>query len=268
VALTGLPLLVLAVVASLSLLYLTIRYWSRGVVVRVVAILCVEALVLFTAGLVVNRAFDDLFPSWTALLHQDTVPAPAAQAATPARLDGWLRGRDSRTFAWTPAGERFWPLAQPPTVVVPAAYLSLAAQRFPVVVVVSPDPPEVVADPPTPAVLVWLRADRIDADFLTRTLPAALESDLRVTSGGWAAVGIGTDCAAGLDALAKDSARYRSAAAVGTLPAPDRPGAFVTDRLSVALQWVYAHLPAPLAAPLSTGTPTGPVPVPRPAASR
>jgi hypothetical protein len=268
VALTGLPLLVLAVVASLSVLYLTIRHWSRGVVVRVVGLLCVEALVLFTAGLVVNRAFDDLFPSWTALLHQDTVPAPPPEAATSARLDGWLRGRDSRTFDWTPAGERYWPLLQPPVVVVPAAYLSLAAQRFPVVVVVSPQPPEVVADPPTPAVLVWLRADRLDVSLLTRTLPAALEADLRVSSGGWAAVGVGTDGAVGFDALAKDSARYRSAAAVGSVPAPDRPGALVTDRLSVALQWVYAHLPAPLAAPLPTGTPSGPVPVPTPAVSR
>lgn len=263
-ALTGLPLLAFAVMACLAVLYLTVRHWSRGVAVRVVGIVCVEALVLFTAGLVVNRAFGDLFPSWTALLHQDTVPAPPAGAAVPGGLDGWLRGRDGRTFAWTPAGARYWPLTEPPTVVVPAGYLAAAAQRFPVVVVVSPDPPGPVPVPPTPAVLVWLRSARIDANFLTRTLPAALEPDLRVSSRGWAAVGVGADDVVGLDALAKDSSRYRSAAAVGPVPAPDLPGALVTDRLSVALQWVYAHLPAPLAAPL----PTGAAPAPRPAGSR
>ena len=42
----------------------------------------------------------------------------------------------------------------------------------------------------------------------------------------------------------------------------DGPG----ERLPAALRWVYAHLPAPLAAPLPTGPATPPLPVP--AASR
>jgi len=307
VALTGLPLLVLAIAAALAAFGLTIRYWPRGgrwrILTRTTGVLVCEALVLFTAGLVVNRALDNLFPSWTTLLHQDSAPPPAALAAPRSRLDAWLHtraaqgAREGLVVDWTPPAARSWSLSAIPVLAVPPDYFTATAARFPVVVVVTPDgvPPPI--DPP--AIVVVLRTDRLDPTFLTRTLPAALGADLRVAPHGWGVVGVGADAAAGLDALDRDSARYWSAVAAadaadrlpdavfaprdlaggqaaltiaggsgGALPATGRVQVVgpVPERLPAALRWVYAHLPAPLAAPLPTGPATPPLPVP--AASR
>ena len=50
--------------------------------------------VVFAAGLIVNRAQGDLFPSWSALLDQDKKAPPPTVVADPAtKLDTWLRAK-------------------------------------------------------------------------------------------------------------------------------------------------------------------------------
>src|SRR2546421_3410024 len=276
----------------------TIWCWGRGgrwrTVVRTAGVLVCEALLLFPAGLIVNRSLD-LFPSWSALLDQDKKAPPPTVVADPAtKLDTWLHGRavegthNGLVFEWHPSGAAAWHLPAPPVIYVPPRYFSATTARFPVVLVLAPakagpaqgawDPHRINLivprsdDAPTPAVIVFLRTDRPDATVLTRTLPRILDGDLRTVSRGWGMIGVDTDAPTGLDALAQDPLRFWSGAAVVAGDAPpkvqghpqallDWQGTLVVgrghppdNRLSEALRWVYGRLPAPVTPPL-----TGPV---------
>ncbi len=241
--LTGLPLLVISIIVSLSAVAGTVWFWRGGEwwrpVARTVAILVCEALVLFTTGLAVNRALD-IFPSWSTLFHQHRAAPPPTAVADPAtRLDDWLRGRtlegarNGLVFEWRPGGAATWHLSTAPFVYVPPRYFTAKAARFPVVLLVAPaqagpaqggwDPHKVSvlvrrADRDVdPAVLVFLRTDHPD-DMLIRKLPEQLDEDLRTSARGWAVVGVGPAAPLAFDALPRDPLRFWAAVAVSETP--------------------------------------------------
>ena len=300
-SLTGRPLLVLSTLCLLGALAATIWYWQRGgrwqVPMRTTGILLSEALLLWTGGLVANHALGDLFPSWSALLGQEerVAPPPTIVADPATRLDVWLHARalegahHGLVFEWKPAGAASWHLPVAPVIYVPPRYFTAPGLRFPVVLVVAPtaagpgqsgwDPHKINLLVPradsdgTPAILVFLRADRPDEQLLTQTLPGRLDGDLRVSARGWALIGVGTDGGVGPVGLTRAPLRFWSAVQVpedgrpvphvsGGLPAYldwqaswTVPGSTpAPGRLPAALRWAYGRLPAPLAAPL-TGPP-------------
>ncbi|OLB81610.1 MAG: hypothetical protein AUI14_02750 [Actinobacteria bacterium 13_2_20CM_2_71_6] len=271
-SLTGLPLLVLSIVASAGAFVLTIWSWQRGgpwrVVVRTLGVLLCEALVLFSTGLVVNRALGDLFPSWSALLNQDrAAPPPTVVAAPATKLDAWLHGRavegahNGLVFEWKPTGEAGWHLSAPPVIYVPPEYFSATSAHFPVVLVVAPaksgpaqgawDPNKINLlvprgnDDATPAVIVFLRTDHPDEPLLSRVLPKFLDGDLRTAARGWGVIGIGSDAAVGLDVLTEEPLRFWSAVAVADATG-DLPKAVTKAR--AYLEWQAALTIAPGAA--------------------
>ena len=66
-SLTGLPLLLLSACATVLVTAATIRLWRRRrPAVRIAGVLLIEALVVLTAGLEVNRN-EQFYPSWQAL---------------------------------------------------------------------------------------------------------------------------------------------------------------------------------------------------------
>ena len=192
-SLTGVPLLVLGVVASLGALAGTVWFW-RGAnwwrpITRTAGVLACEALILVTTGLVVNRSLE-IFPSWSALFNRHhAAPAPTVVADPTTRLDVWLRSRavegarNGLVFEWRPAGVGTWHLTAAPVVYVPPRYFTATAARFPVVLVVAPTKagpaqgawdahklnqvvPHADAEV-NPAVLVFLRTDHPDQTVLT-----------------------------------------------------------------------------------------------------
>jgi hypothetical protein len=240
VSLTGLPLLLLSLLASGGAFALTIWGWRRGgwwrPVTRTVGILACDALVLFTAGLLVNRSLE-IFPSWPALFNQHHAAPPPTVVADPStRLDVWLHSRavegthNGLVFEWRPTGSAAWHLSIAPVVYVPPRYFTATAARFPVVLVVAStkagpaqgawDPHKINLLVPrgdaevNPAVIVFLRTDHPDEALLTHVLPKVLDADLRTAARGWAMISIGPTAAAGFGALAQDPVRFWSAVAV------------------------------------------------------
>jgi hypothetical protein len=241
VSLTGLPLLVCGIVATLLGFAATVFLWRRGGRLRLLSrtglVLLCEALAVFTGAIATNRALD-LYPSWATLFQKAAPPPPQNAVADPATsLDVWLKGRAADGarkglyFDWKPDGLASWHLAAVPTVFVPAAYFTSTALLFPVVVVAAPDkvgPPQAGWDDKqaadvvraaegdgNPAIVVFLRTAKPDAGPLLATdLPTRLDNDLRVGPRGWAAVGIGVDAPMALSALAEKPGRYRAAVAI------------------------------------------------------
>ncbi len=246
-SLTGVPLLVLSIGLSLGAFAGTVWCWRRGgwwrPLTRTAGVLACEALVLFTAGLVVNRGLE-IFPSWSALFNRHHAAPPPTVVADPStRLDTWLHSRhvegarNGLVFEWRPSGAAAWHLPAAPVVYVPPRYFTATGARFPVVVVLAPtragpaqggwDPHKMNVVVPradaevNPAVVVFLRTDHPDEALLTRVLPERLDEDLRTAARGWAVIGVGADAAAGFDALPRDPVRFWCAVAVGDgLPKP------------------------------------------------
>ena len=246
-SLTGLPLLVLSAVASLGAVAGTVWFW-RGTawwrpISRTAGVLACEALILFTAGLVVNRSLE-IFPSWSALFNRHHAAPPPTVVADPGtRPDVWLHSRavegarNGLVFEWHPARAAAWHLEAAPVIYVPPRYFSATALRFPVVLVVAPshagpaqggwDPRKINQVVPhadaevNPAVLVFLRTDHPDETVLTKVLPGQLDEDLRTAARGWAVVGVGAD--AGFTALARDPLRFWFAVAIDGAPRPAPP---------------------------------------------
>jgi hypothetical protein len=247
-SLTGVPLLVFSVLLTLAAAGATVFFWPIGrrwrSLTRTGCVLLTEFLALFTIGLVINRAEDDLYPSWSALFDRVTSGAPPAGDHYSGALDDYLRGRaaEGRTSGvvidWRPTGWQSWHLAGAPEVFVPPAYFARTDQRFPVVVVVGPakdgaaqggwDPRNIKTFGGTAnAVLVFLRVDKPDdGDLLGAAVPGRLAADLRVSEHGWAAVGVGTDAGPALDALSTQPGRYRAAALVSDGTGMIGPGTF------------------------------------------
>ncbi|HEY3006781.1 MAG TPA: hypothetical protein VGJ63_01770 [Micromonosporaceae bacterium] len=279
-ALTGVPLLMVSVTATVACLVALVATWRRfgrwRVVTRTLGILLVEALALGSLGLVVNRV-GDFYPSWAALVSSGAT-SDRARVATP-NLEQWLAAhqtggeRDGLVFTWRPPDAVSWRLARPPVLFVPAAYFQHPEMSLPVVVAVAATKDRVAWDNrgvaslvrattagATSAVIAFVLAGRTTpAAALRAGLPYRLERDFRVTSGGWALVGVGSETSAAADAYTHDPGRYGSAALVDVRAsaavrpfAGGAPGSSVRwlAQLPAALRWAYAQLPPPLAAPL------------------
>ncbi len=243
VSLTGLPLLVCGIVATLLGFAGTVFLWRRGgrwrLLSRTGLVLLCEALAVFTGAVATNRALD-LYPSWATLFQKAAPPPPQNAVADPATsLDVWLKGRAADGarkglyFDWKPTGLASWHLAAVPTVFVPAAYFTSTALQFPVVVVAAAEksgPAQAAWDDKqtaaadmvraaegqgNPAIVVFVRTAKPDTGPLLATeLPTRLDNDLRVAPRGWAAVGIGADAPMALTVLGEAPGRYRAAVAV------------------------------------------------------
>src|SRR4051812_14507996 len=92
-SLTGVPLFVCAVLATAATLAATILVWNRWqrlrFVLRPVGVLLTEALLVVSAGLMVNRS-QQFYPDWAALM-QSSNSTGTTYAVHPGGLDGWLR---------------------------------------------------------------------------------------------------------------------------------------------------------------------------------
>ncbi|WP_433363064.1 hypothetical protein ACQPZX_31440 [Actinoplanes sp. CA-142083] len=200
-SLTGLPLLVLSALATVAIGTLTVWLWARiGAGGRFAGVLLFEALIVLTAGLVVNRQ-EQFYPSWPAL-RGDTGTALITSRVHAGRLDDHL---PPGPFAWRPPELAAWRLAAPPTVRLPAGYQDRPDVTFPVVLVFGAAPARTKS-----AVTVTLAPTSHTTATAVRTLPDALRHDLRVTATGWDVIGGG--------ALGETFVTARVAA---RLPSPD-----------------------------------------------
>jgi hypothetical protein len=184
-------LILLAAVLTAGALAATVLVWRRWgrwrFLIRPCGVLLVEALLMLTVGLVVNRS-QQFYPSWAALFATSD-PGPTAYHTSAGRLDAWLATQPSvRTFPWRPSGWTSWHLAGAPTVTVPLDYLEHPSWRYSVVVVMGPRPWSLPGlDGPTVVVDVTTTAGT-SASVLAVGLPVALGRDLRVSGHRWALV--------------------------------------------------------------------------------
>ncbi|BCY11453.1 hypothetical protein [Actinoplanes sp. L3-i22] len=258
-SLTGVPLIVVAVLATGMAAAGTVALWSRGgrarIPLRAATLLLTEVLLLLGVGLVVNRS-ERFYPTWAAL-SQSVRTSGTTYAVAPGGLDGWVRANGT-TFSWQPPGWTGWHLAGVPTVVVPAGYLAHPRWRYSAVLVLDGD-----ATPPAPdTVAVYARTTAATGvDTLARAIPAVLGHDLRVTGRRWALVAAASATVLGRRVVAAAPDRFPAIATVpGTGRYPPVPrvrlpagvSARVMGPLPDALTWACAQTPPPLAASTPT----------------
>jgi lysyl-tRNA synthetase class 2 len=194
VRLTGRPLLLCAAAVTVLAAVLLVRLWPRGgrlrPLARTAGVLLLEALLVFTVGLEVNRR-EDFYPSWAALAG-DTGTGTVVDRVRAGRLDRSILPGRADVVAWQPPGLAAWRFAGPPRLVLPADYGSLPGDRFPVVLDLVPAPAAAAAEQPTPgAVTVVAVPTRATTAAALLSLPTELCHDLRVTRSGWAVEGSG-----------------------------------------------------------------------------
>jgi lysyl-tRNA synthetase class 2 len=207
VTLTGRPLFLCAAAVTVLAAVLLVRFWPRGKRLRPLArtagILLLEALLVFTVGLEVNRR-EDFYPSWAALVG-DTGTGTVVDRVRAGMLDGAIHPGRADVLAWQPADLAAWRLAGPPRLVLPADYGTLPADRFPVLLDLVPPGAVATAEQPTPgAVTVVAVPTRDTTAAALLSLPSDLCHDLRVTTSGWAVEGSGPQGALAA-AFAKDA---------------------------------------------------------------
>ncbi|BFU44937.1 hypothetical protein [Krasilnikovia sp. MM14-A1004] len=185
--LTGIPLLVLTGAATLIAAAVTVYAWPRGgrprrVLTRTVGVVLVEALLVATVFLAVNRD-QSFYPSWDALAGGsgagDATPAAPHQAERPPPVTGRF-GPAART----------WHLAEPPTVVTPADYAARPDTTYPVIVVLTTHPGEArAAAQRTPGVVTVVMAPTAaTSPTALAGFPAELRRAARAADQGWALV--------------------------------------------------------------------------------
>ena len=185
-SLTGLPLLLLSAFVTVLVTAATILLWRRGrrpvrITVRIAGVLLIEGLVVFTAGLVVNRG-EQFYPSWQALAGRTgtgTVTEPVSAGVLDAHLP-------PGPFPWRPSGLSSWHLAGTPIVSLPVDYPERTAVTFPVVLALGTPAPHL-----PDAITVSLTPTAKTTAAALRTLPGELRHDLRVSEIGWDVVGGG-----------------------------------------------------------------------------
>jgi hypothetical protein len=256
-ALTGVPLIAVCVLLTLAAGAGTVLLWSRSgrwrTVVRPVALVLCEALVVLSAGLVANR-HEQFYPSWAALKGDTgTVTRTATQAA--GRLDGSFGPSRLRT-PWQPAGSAGWHLASSAHVAVPRAYLGghgsypallgLGGGSYPALLG--------LGGRPAPAGLVRVTVDpgRQTTAAELATLPSLLATDFRVTGHGWALVTSSACASLATQLIRDDPGRFAALAVVGGLPKTVRHRfgpTLLTGSWAAATAWAVAQTPLPLAAP-------------------
>ena len=232
-SLTGVPLLVLAFAATAAVGAATVLLWHRAgrwrLLPRSLGVLLLEALLVFSVGLAVNRA-EQFYPSWQALTGDtgsitQTVPTRAG------RLDAAVSAPpgSAAVIAWRPPDLSRWRLSGVPRIVLPADYRQRPADTFPVVLALVPDPGPLLATArrtPDVVTIVAVPTARTSAAAL-RNLPVQLSRDVRVTASGW------------------DVAASGPQAALAAALIRDEPPGFAASR-----GWAPQQLAAPLAAPL------------------
>jgi lysyl-tRNA synthetase class 2 len=264
-ALTGLTLIALTMLATAAAVAGTILLWSRfgqwRLLSRTVGVLLCEALVVLSVGLIANR-HEQFYPSWQALAGNTGTKSTTAPRKA-GRLDG-LFGPGRSKLAWRPPGSAAWHLTSSAEVAVPPGYR--AHPSFPALLALGGRPPasglvSVVAYP----------AVRTSAAALA-DLPALLGVDLRVTGHGWALVASSAQAGLAARLVQDDPGRFAALAVVGKPPAgfrpPPVPGVAVavarpaavrgalppgvtalTGSWPAATAWAVAQTALPLAAP-------------------
>ena len=233
-SLTGVPLIIVAVLATIATGAATGWLWSRygrwRLPIRTAGILLVETLAVFTVGLVVNRV-EQFYPSWQ-VLEGDTGTAVVTAARHAGRIDGRVHGHAAAALTWRPASVSAWRLAAAPTVVVPQGYLDRKSVTFPAVlslVDAGPDGAEAVrAAKRVAAVSVVVAPSARTTAAALATLPASLDQDVRATTHGWAVVATMRQAALAVRLIRSAPARFGALVLVGgsatVRPPNDRPG--------------------------------------------
>ena len=181
-SLTGLPLLLLSAFATVLVTAATIRFWRRRrLAARIAGVLLIEALVVFTAGLGVNRD-QQFYPSWQALAGK-TGAGTVTEQVHAGELDAHV---PPGPFPWRPRSLSSWRLSGTPIVSLPVDYPERTAVTFPVVLAIGTEAPY------TPdAIVVSITPTARTTAAALRTLPGELRQDLRVSEIGWDVVGGG-----------------------------------------------------------------------------
>jgi hypothetical protein len=271
--LTGIPLIVLTLLAAAAAVAGTVLLWSRfgrwRLLSRALGVLLCESLVVLSIGLIANR-HEQFYPSWQAL-SGDTGTKSTTATRRAGRLDASF-GPGRSTLAWQPPGSTAWRLKSNAQVTVPPGYP--AHPSFPALLALGGRPGSsglvsVVAYP----------AARTSAAALA-DLPALLGVDLRVTGHGWALVAAATQAQLAARLVQDDPGRFASLAVVGRPPAGFRPppvpglavavarpastrGALppgvtaLTGSWPAATAWAVAQTALPLAAPQVLPTAVG-----------
>ncbi|MEV6524238.1 hypothetical protein AB0M43_19990 [Longispora sp. NPDC051575] len=225
---------VLAILVVAGTVTLWRRWPRRGrLALRSGSLLLSQIMVVLCVGLVVNRS-EQLYPTLETLVSPPKAKRHVAESVTSGGLDEWLRARAQQgaksglAFPWQPAGGGKWPVAEHPSISLPAQYFLQPNSRFPVIVAFGPPGTPGWSDPRAagrngdPAIVVFLHPRTHDAAslrLLGAELPEELARDLRTTPDRWSTVGVGKYGVAALDLARRHPERYRSAAAV-TPPAP------------------------------------------------
>jgi hypothetical protein len=241
-SLTGMPLILLAGAAVVVACAATVLTWGRWprlrFVLRPAGVLLIEALLLFSIGLVVNRS-EQFYPSWAALFGNSSGSGETNYPTTAGHLDRWLaeqagakRG-DARNFAWKPSGLAGWDLTGEPRVFLPAGYLLHPAWRYSVVLVVGdaaagwPATAEAAAatSAKSPVIIVYATTTpRTTTQTLITDLPNELGHDLRVTAHRWGIVASGAEATIAQQAVVSGQGRYPVFATVrAAAPPPVKP---------------------------------------------
>jgi hypothetical protein len=183
-SLTGVPLILLAAAATAAVGAGALLLWRRGrVITRTLSVLLLEALVVFTAGLVFNR-HEQFYPSWPAL-EGDVGTVAVTGHVTAGRLDALAA--DGRPVRWLPGDLGRWHLARAPELRLPAGYRDRPGDTFPVLL-------ELSGGAPAPqAVTVVLAPTAATTAAALLTLPADLRRDVRVNPTGWDVTGAGPE---------------------------------------------------------------------------
>lgn len=179
--LTGIPLILLAGVAAMAALVVTVRRWSRGgrrrrLITRTLGALAAQALLVLTVGLIVNRD-QAFYPSWQALAGAEPATAPGAPPPPHPATE--------------PPGaeQRAWRLARPLDLITPPDYAARPGVTFPVIVVLCPAGQlaavRAAARGTAEVVTAAVAPTRATTAAALRDLAARLPRYARVTDHGW-----------------------------------------------------------------------------------
>jgi hypothetical protein len=275
-SLTGVPLIILVVLATAAAGAGTVLLWSRygrwRMLSRTAGILLTETLVAASVGLVSNRV-EMFYPSWAALEGRTgTTVVAATQPA--GRLDGLVHGAAAAVLPWHPAGAAAWRLAGPPRVVLPAGYRNRPSVTYPTVVSLVDTAVEaaaaVRAARGVAAVGLVAVPTAGTAAAALATLPAQLAAAVRVNGRGWAVEATARQARLAAQLVQSAPGVFGALAVVGAagVARQDRPAgvavAVVPARSARAAwlraeTWAAGHTTPPLAAPLRLPQAHGPV---------
>jgi hypothetical protein len=266
-SLTGVPLIIVAVLATAAAGAGTVLLWSRygrwRMFSRTIGILLTETLVAATVGLVSNRV-EMFYPSWAALEGRTgTTVVPATQPA--GRLDGLVHGAAAAVLPWHPAGAAAWRLAGAPRVVLPADYRNRPSVTYPAMVSLVDTGVEaaaaVRAARGVAAVGLVAVPTAGTAAAALATLPAQLTAAVRVNGRGWAVEATARQAGLAAQLVRSAPGTFGALAVVGAaaLARQDRPAGLALAVLPAgpvqaawlrAAKWAAGHTTPALAAPL------------------